>query len=591
MPRAAKKKPRKKPTAVALAPRTKKAEPSEQRGLTYVASRSAGVRVNEDTALTLGAVFACCKVITEDIAGLPWHVKEQRKSGGSDDRPEDPADWLISTQANPECPAFQWRETILAHALTWGNGYAEIERDGAGRPLWLWLLTPDRVCPERAVDGRIVYEVRNPTGSPTVLESEDVFHLRGLGFDGLKGYSVIQLAARSIGAGIALDQSTADLFGNDSTPGGLLTHPNRLSDLARNNLVASWERRHQGPSNRRRMAILEEGMKWEQTGLPPEDTKLIEQRQFTPADICRWFRVSPVKIQDLLRATFSNIEELAIWHVTDTLLPWARRLETEANIKLFGRTNRGKRFTKLNLHGLLRGNTAAQTSHITSMLNVGVYSINDSRAYLDQNPIGPDGDKRFVPMNMQLLEKAGEDPPEPRPDQQPDKPSDPNSDPSQPSDNGKQPPADPNESQPNLRAALRPVFEDVCRRVLRAESERAKGVLKSGAGKIDGWLEKIRDDHAVYVRSQLRPAASAIALLCGISPEGIEAALGIVAGRHLEGFQARLQKAAIEPTVTPIWEAQAADLAVVMMGQVYAACGAAGVVRANEPKQSATQLT
>jgi HK97 family phage portal protein len=523
-----------RPKGESLAPRTKKEPPLARRPL-YQSPRPAGVRVTEDTALTLGAVWACVKVISEDLAGLPWRVHEHRADGGSELRREDPADWLLNTQTSPETPAFQFRETMVAHALTWGNGYAEIERDGAGRPVWMWLLTPERVCPERAPDGRIVYQVRNPTGPPTTLEADDVYHLRGLGFDGLVGYSVIQLAARSIGAGIALDQATTDLFANDSTPGGVLEHPGKLSEPASKRLSEDWERRHMGPGKRRRVAVLEEGMKWNQTGLPPDDTKLIEQRQFTPADVCRWFRVSPVKIQDLLRATFSNIEELAIWHVTDTLLPWANRLEQEADIKLFGRTNRGKRYTAVDFKALLRGKIEAQTDHAVKMLGFGVYDINEARDYLDRNPIGPDGKKRFVPVNMQLLEKAGEEPPgQPGPGSGA-KPKQPGGMPNEPTSSPRQQ----NGPRADAGAVLRPVFEDACRRLLRAESERAKSALKNGGDPV-AWVEKIRTDHAVYVRNQLRPAASALALAHGVEPAKLEPALGVVADAHIDSMAARL---------------------------------------------------
>jgi HK97 family phage portal protein len=496
-------------------------------------------------------------------------VFEKRAGGGTTPVPEDPADWLLHMQASPETPAFQFREAIIAHALTWGNGYAEIERDGAGRPVWLWLLTPDRVRPWRDPNGRVMYHVSNPVGAPTVLEAEDVFHLRGLGFDGLIGYSVIQLAARSISAGISLDQSTAELFLNDSTPGGVLEHPGKLSDQAAKRLLEDWEKRHQGPRNKRRTAILEEGMKWNQTGLPPGDTKLIEQRQFTPSDICRWFRVSPVKVQDLLRATFSNIEELAIWHVTDTLLPWARRLETEANIKLFGRTNRGKRFVKINLHALLRGNTQSQTDHVSKMLGNGVYDINEARDYLDKNPIGPDGEKRFVPVNMQTLERAGEAPP---PGSPPGPPG------PQPKPPEKEPQENPDDENPkgddgydDMRAVLRPVFEDAARRLLRAECERAKSALKGGVEGAAAWLDKVRVDHALYVRNQLRPGASALALSRRIEPGQIEPALAVVAERHLEGLKERLNVAVANAESLTTWESSAAELAGVFLNQLSSA--------------------
>lgn len=545
-----------------LAPKTGKAEPGSERGnFGLMMQRQAGVRVNEDTALTLGAVWACVKVITEDIAGLPWRVREARENGGSDERPLDPADWLLNTEANTETPAFQFRECMVAWALTWGNGYAEIERDMAGRPVWLWQITPERVEPFRADDGRIWYEVTNPRSAPTFLPAADMYHLRGLGFDGLKGYSVIQMAARSIGAGIALDQSTTDLFANDSTPGGILTHPHRLSDPARKNLKESWERRHQGPSNRRRVAILEEGMDWKQTGLPPEDTKLIEQRQFTPADICRWFRVSPVKIQDLLRATFSNIEELAIWHVTDTLLPWVRRLETEANIKLFGRTNRGKKFTKINLNALLRGKTAERWASYKDGLDRGVYSINDVLLLEDMNPIGADGDKRFVQVNMQLLEKAGEEPPPPPPappGQQP------------PPDGGDDdtPPDDMPPDDETMRMALFPVFEDACRRLMRQESNRMKAALQSNNGDLKKLLNKIETEHSLYVRDALLPSVMALSIAHGQDAGDLDLALDLLIARHIEDYKARTVLAVENPKVLDEWEPMAGSMATELIDQL-----------------------
>lgn len=559
----------------ALAPRTGLAEPETQPRVVYV-QRNAGVRVTEDTALTLGAVFACVRLISEDIAGLPWHVHEKMKNGGSVEVPEDPSDWLLHTQASPETPAFQWRETILAHALTWGNGYAEIERDGAGRPVWLWLITPDRVMPFRD-GGEIWYEVTNPTGGPTYLPPEDMFHLRGLGFDGLVGYSVIRLAARSIGAGIALDQSTADLFANDSTPGGTLNHPGKLSNEARERLKTDWERRHMGPLNRRRVAILEEGLTWVQTGLPPEDSKLIEQRQFTPADVARWFRVKPHKIGDLTRSTYSNIESENTSHVTDTLLPWGRRLETEANIKLFGRTNRGRRYTKVDFRGFLRGDTTARWQGYKDGLSTGVYSINDVLALEDNNPIGPDGDKRFVPLNMQLLEKAGEEPPKPvLPVGRPPNPDDPEADPEAEGEDA--PPEEP-KPEPELAPrpgnavalALLPVFEDACRRLLRVETERAKGAIKGGPEKAAAWFDKMRADHSWYVCTAIRPAASALALARGSSPDLIDAALGVVADRHMEGFRARLDAATSDPAAPLAWEANAGAMAATMIHRLSTA--------------------
>lgn len=457
----------------------------------------AGVRVDEETALTLGAVWACVRVISETIAGLPWGVFQKMPIGRLR-REGDPADWLISTQANPETSAFNWREMMLRSAAIWGNGYSEIERDGAGRPTWLWQLTPDRVCPERDERGVLVYRVRNGRGLPdTILAAEDMYHVPGPGFDGIVGYSVIRMAARTIGVGIGLDQSSASFFENDSTPGGILEHPARLSVTGAKNLRETWNAAHKGPNRRRTVAILEEGMKWHQTGLPPEDAQLIQARQLTPSEICRWFRVQPHKIADLTRSTNNNIEHQSIEFVTDTLMPWVRRLETEADIKFFGRTNRGTVFTRINMNGLLRGDTQTRSQFYQAMLDRGVFSINDVLELEDRNEIGPDGDKRFVPLNMQLLEKAGEEPVvETAPPEEPA---------------AEEPPAEEDISM------FRPILLDACERIARREKmRREEKAAKLGADELAAWwLEFLSNDHRGYCLSALNPIILAMRAVVG----------------------------------------------------------------------------
>lgn len=448
--------------------------------------RMSGVIVNEETALQYGAVFACVRVIAEDIAGLPWHVLRRRQDGGKDEIFDHPVDWLLDVQANPETPAFQFRETLLAHALTWGNGYAEIERDALGRPVWLWQITPDRVTPMRDEQGNVVYEVSNYDRSATYLPAQDVFHLRGLGFDGLVGYSVIRMAARAIGIGISQEENAGEFFANDSTPGGVLKHPGTLSEKAKNSLMTSWERRHKGPENVRRVAVLEEGMAYEQVGLPPGDAQLIESRQFQPEEIARWFRVAPHKIQHLLRSTNNNIEHQSLEHVNDTLMPWVRRLELEADIKLFGPINRVTRLiTKMSVDSRLRGDSTARVNYITKLLSWGVLNINEAREIEGYNPV-TDGDTHFVAVNMQRLEDAAAEP-EPSPVPQLSPPAEGNGN----GDGGeKEETAGPDEKE--LRAYFRPLFLDAFTRVVHRVKHRATEYQRDCTSKgKESWADRL----------------------------------------------------------------------------------------------------
>src|SRR5690606_3973761 len=178
-----------------------------------------------------------------------------------------------------------------------------------------------------------------------------------------------------------------------------------------------WVRLHGGPGRAHAVAVLDQGLDYSPIAMSNEDAQMIDSRKLSVTEMARWLRVPPHKLYDLERATFSNIEHMSIEFVTDALMPWVNRLEQEANIKLFGFGSQGRLFTKLNVKTLMRGDTAAQLAFISALIDRGVFDVDEAREYLDLNPIGAaaGGKKRFVPLNMQLLEKAGEDP-EPPPE-------------------------------------------------------------------------------------------------------------------------------------------------------------------------------
>ena len=380
--------------------------------------RQAGVQVTHDSAMTLPAVFACVRLISEDIAKLPWQA--YRKNGEMRERADNSrVEYLLNSRPNPEMTAFSFRELLVSWALTWGNGYAEIERDSGMRPIALWPLAPDRVEAKRDDQG-IYYEVTNDRGQKSLVNQSNMFHLHGLGYDGITGYSVIGYAARTVGLGIATDEFGASFFGNNTILGGYIKHPGALSDTAYGRLKEGIGQR-KGVKNAFGAEVLEEGMDWVQSGIPPEDAQFIETRKFTVNEIARWFRVPPHKISDLERATFSNIEEQEISYVNDTLMSWIVRLEQEAQSKLIGSRSIAD-YTKINIKGLLRGNAESRANYYREMRNMGVYSVNDIRALEDENPIGPEGDKRVVQMNMTTLERIGEEPVKQEPVRQLDNP-------------------------------------------------------------------------------------------------------------------------------------------------------------------------
>lgn len=386
--------------------------PQGERGFP-VPRGEAGVWVTEDSALKLSAVWACVRLISQTIAALPWRAYLLQPDGGREPL-HGTVDWLLHRQPNPEMTAFTFRQVLVSHALLWGNGYAEIERDAAGRPSWLWPLLPDRVTVRRAADGRIVYDVSGD-GAATTLQASDVFHLKGLGFDGLTGYSPIRMAASSVGLGLAAETYGARLFRNGAKMGGILEMPGKFKDPETARKVSESFDKATSGDNAHKTVVLEEGARWHQVTIPPDDAQFLETRKFQVSEIARWYGVPPHKIGDLERATFSNIEQQAIEFVQDAIVPWVVPLEQEADLKLFGRNLLGRAFTKFTLQSLLRGDAASRGVFYRQLFDLGALSPNEVRGLEEMNGIGDVGDEHFVQTNLQTLERAAAEPEPPKP--------------------------------------------------------------------------------------------------------------------------------------------------------------------------------
>lgn len=361
---------------------------------------ASGVNVNESTAMRFTAVFAAVRVLAETIASLPLPVYRRLVPRGKERAPEHPLYQVLHDRANDEMTSFTWRETSMGHLCLWGNTYSEIEFGKDGYVRALWPLRPDKTWPEREPrTGKLVYKTILPDGTGAVLPAYRVLHIPGLGFDGLMGYSPVRLAREAIGLGLAAEEFGARFFANDARPGAVLEYPGKLSKEAKDNLRRSWEEMHQGLNKRHRIAILEEGMKLHEIGIPPEDAQFLETRKFQVVEIARIFRVPPHMLADLERSTFSNIEHQSIEFVVHTIRPWLVRWEQVINWKLFTEAERKIYFAEFLVDGLLRGDIESRYRAYAVARQWGWMSANDIRELENMNPV-PGGDVYLIPLNM-----------------------------------------------------------------------------------------------------------------------------------------------------------------------------------------------
>jgi HK97 family phage portal protein len=366
---------------------------------------SSGVAVTEHNALNYAPVWAAVSVISGDVAHLPL-VLYKREGNGKVRYVGHPLYRLLHDQPNPECTSMTFRRTLQAWALSWGNGYAEIEQNGGGKAQALWPVHPERVSLFRTPSLDLRYRIHNPNGPDTIHTPAEMLHIRGLG-DDLLGYSVIARARESLGLGIAAERFGGTFFGNGSTFGGVLKHPGRLTPEAQANLRNSIEARHQGVDRAHKFLVLEENMEYETLGIPPDDAQFLETRQFQIADVARWFSIPPHKIGDLSRATFSNIEQQNIEYYQTTIVHWLETWEQELMTKLIAPSERNLQVIEHVTDAMLRGDSAGRAALESSQFSIGAITPNESRALDNRNPI-PGGDRSFVPLNMIPLDRVDE---------------------------------------------------------------------------------------------------------------------------------------------------------------------------------------
>jgi len=381
----------------------------------FFGGTTAGKPVNEHTAMQMTAVYSCVRILAETLAGLPLHVYKYNDSGGKEKHLKHPLYRLLHDEPNPEMTSFTFRETLMSHLLLWGNAYAQIIRNARGEVIALYPLMPNKMTVDRDKNGRLFYLYqRSIEDAPTLgkdslvyLDPSDVLHIPGLGFDGLVGYSPIAMAKNAIGLAMATEEYGAKFFANGAAPGGVLEHPGTIKDPQK--VKDSWNAAYQGSTNSHRVAVLEEGMKYQQIGIPPEQAQFLETRKFQINEIARIFRVPPHMLADLEKSSFSNIEQQSLEFVKYTLDPWVVRWEQNMCRSLLMSSEKPTVFIKFNVDGLLRGDYVSRMSGYATARQNGWMSANDIRELenLDRIPVELGGDLYLINGAMTKLQDAG----------------------------------------------------------------------------------------------------------------------------------------------------------------------------------------
>jgi len=366
-----------------------------------------GMRITPETALKCSAVLACVRLIAENVAAIPLHVYRRLQQGGKERARDLPLYRLLNQQPNGWQTSFEFREMLTAHALTYGNAFAQIRSGPAGAVDSLWPLHPSRMKVHQLEDGTLCYYYREENGAETRYTQDQIFHLRWLSSDGVMGMLPVTLSKDAIGLAQALEAHGGAYFGNSCRLSGLMESDNPISVENAERLREQFERLHRGADRAHRTAILPAGVHWKDVQSSNEASQFLETRQYQVIEICRAYRVDPSYVQDKTKVGYASQEQAAIDLVQQTLMPWFRRWESAITRDLVVQDD--VYFAEFDTRGLLRGDLAAQGAWLQTMLATGIYSVNECREVLNMNPIGPEGDQRYMQMNLTTMQGIAAD--------------------------------------------------------------------------------------------------------------------------------------------------------------------------------------
>lgn len=363
-----------------------------------------GVNITADTALKISTVYACITILSQTIASLPMTINRKLKDGGNEVSEDSPLFPILHDAFNKNQTSYEAREMGTGHLKLRGNWYNRIERNMAtGRILGIWPMNPAWMSVVRLNDS--VWYNYNPGNNADALgnkkgvySSGEIWHVKGFSNDGLTGLSTISYARESMGLSQALQNFSAEFFGNKAVPGSILQHPGPLSAPARKNLKESLQ--EYAAAKRHTTLILEEGMKWESVGISNVDAQFLEISGAQVRDIARWFNMPLILLQEPDKtSTYASAEQFMLSFVVHTISPIVVRIEQSANMALLTEAERkAGYYIKLNIKGLLRGDFKTRMDGYRIGREGGWYSANDIRGLEDESPID-NGDVYMQPLN------------------------------------------------------------------------------------------------------------------------------------------------------------------------------------------------
>jgi len=447
-------------------------DPAVWQGVFGGGSTDSGVAVTPSSAMGYPPLWRALNLISGDVAKLPLNIYRRQLDGGKEPAKSHPAYAMLRRKASDTTKSFTLKRTLTHHALIRGNGYAAIARNNRREPSELLLLTPSETFPA-LVNGDLWYVTQVGTEQMR-LPARDVFHIRGLSNDGLAGYDVVTLMADALGVGMAAQRFGARFFGEGTNTSGVLMVPGHFSEEKIRNTMAAWGEMNAGLKNSHKIALLQDGAKYQQTQISPDQAQFLETRQYEiRATVANITGCPGHKLGDDTRTSHSSLEQENQSYLDDCLDTWLCEWESEVNDKLLSDTEKANdtHFAEFNRKALLRMSSTDRANYYSRLQEHGDMTVNDVLRAESMPTIGDKGDRRYRPANLMEIGEQS--------DEQQGGDAMPN--------NNEEPP------QQQATATLRAMISTSVTKALTIEHERVVKAAKNEANFI-GWMDTFYDE-------------------------------------------------------------------------------------------------
>jgi HK97 family phage portal protein len=354
-------------------------------------------QVNSSRALTVSAYYNAVDQISNDIAKTPFKVYRATGEGVETDSSH-PVARLIGKEPSPLMTSFTFRKMLVQSAIHKGDGFAYIVRNNAGTPVELAYIDYYDVSDIKKYENQLYYSIK---GFVNMIPGSDMLHVMGYSDNGLRGISVVNFMAQTLGISINAQEFAASSYENKAITSGVLETDKNINKDNKP-LISNAFNDHMTSTKKHRTAVLDDGMKYKRITLTPAELEYLGTIKNGVVEVARFLNIAPHKLKDMANANYSSLEYLGIEHQQDCAMPWQLKIESECDRKLFTDSEKQDRFTRFQNNAILRADIKSRADYYTKAIFSGYMSQNEVRK-LENLPRIDGHDNLLTPVNAQTL--------------------------------------------------------------------------------------------------------------------------------------------------------------------------------------------